>query len=173
MGRWVTSVFRNYFYYRLKPLIPRPIRFLVRRWFVQRKLKHVRDIWPVMPGSERPPEGWKGWPEGKKFALVLTHDVEGPEGLEKCRDLMRLEMEMGFRSSFNFVPEGSYRVSPELRTELTRNGFEVGIHDLRHDGRLFESHSRFQESAERINKYVHEWGAAGYRSGFTRSRCRV
>lgn len=159
-------MFRNYFYYRLKPLIPRPIRFLVRRWFVQRKLKHVRDIWPVMPGSERPPEGWKGWPDGKKFALVLTHDVEGPEGLEKCRDLMRLEMEMGFRSSFNFVPEGSYRVSPELRTELTRNGFEVGIHDLRHDGRLFESHSRFQESAERINKYVHEWGAAGYRSGF-------
>jgi len=28
-----------------------------------------------------PAPGWSGWPDGKKFALVLTHDVEGPEGL--------------------------------------------------------------------------------------------
>ena len=33
--------------------------------------------------------------------------------------LRRLEIELGFRSSFNFVPEGSYRVPAELREELT------------------------------------------------------
>ena len=30
-----------------------------------------------MPGSEQPPENWQGWPDGKKFALVLTHDPDG------------------------------------------------------------------------------------------------
>ncbi len=74
-----------------------------------RRRNRVRNIWPIMPGSERPPEGWPGWPDGKKFAVVLTHDVEGKAGLEKCWDLMQLEKAMGFRSSFNFIPEGGYR----------------------------------------------------------------
>jgi hypothetical protein len=52
------------------------------------------------------PTGWPGWPGGKKFALVLTHDVEGAAGLAKCRQLMELEQSLGFRSSFNFIPEG-------------------------------------------------------------------
>ena len=97
--------------------------------------KQIGDVWPVMPGSEQPPKNWPGWPKDKKFALVLTHDVESKEGLRKCRLLMQLEQNLGFRSSFNFIPEGSYRVPAELREELTANGFEVGIHDLKHDGR--------------------------------------
>ena len=119
-----------------------------------------------MPGSESPPENWPGWPGGKKFAFVLTHDVESRAGLGKCRSLMQLETDLGFRSSFNFVPEGSYRVPAELREELTDAGFEVGIHDLKHDGHLFASHRGFKRRAVRINGYAREWGASGFRSGF-------
>ena len=119
-----------------------------------------------MPGSERAPEGWRGWPDGKQFALVLTHDVEGQVGLDKCRQLMRVEMELGFRSSFNFVPEGTYGVPRELREELVRNGFEVGVHDLKHDGRLYRSRREFSQRAARINRYLGDWGAVGFRSGF-------
>jgi len=128
--------------------------------------KQIGDVWPVMSGSEHPPENWTGWPEDKKFALVLTHDVESKEGLSKCRALMQLEQDLGFRSSFNFIPEGSYRVPSELREELTASGFEVGIHDLKHDGRLFASYRGFKRRAARINRYVREWGASGFRSGF-------
>jgi len=66
----------------------------------------------------------------------------------------------------NFVPEGSYRVPVELREELTDGGFEVGIHDLKHDGHLFASHRGFKRRAERINGYARKWGASGFRSGF-------
>jgi glycosyltransferase involved in cell wall biosynthesis len=128
--------------------------------------RHIEDVWPIMPGSEHPPEDWSGWPEGKKFAFVLTHDVESKAGLGKCRPLMQLETELGFRSSFNFVPEGDYRVPSELREELTANGFEVGIHDLKHDGHLFGSRRGFKRRAVRINDYARKWGAAGFRSGF-------
>ncbi len=113
-----------------------------------------------------PPEGWPGWPDGKKFAFVLTHDVEGPDGLAKCRQLMQLEKELGFRSSFNFIPEGEYAVSRELRGELAQNGFEVGVHDLHHDGMLYRSREDFSENARWINHYLKEWGAVGFRSGF-------
>ena len=128
--------------------------------------RRIGNVWPIMPGSETPPENWPGWPEGKKFAFVLTHDVERRAGLGKCRSLMQLERELGFRSSFNFVPEGSYRVPAELREELTDGGFEVGIHDLKHDGHLFGSHRGFKRRAVRINGYAREWGASGFRSGF-------
>jgi hypothetical protein len=79
---------------------------------------------------------------------------------------MELERDLGFCSSFNFVPEGSYRVPVELRQELTANGFEVGIHDLKHDGHLFSSRRKFTRRAARINAYAREWGASGFRSGF-------
>ncbi len=128
--------------------------------------KRTGDVWPIMPGSERPPENWPGWPEGKKFAVVLTHDVESKAGLRKCRSLMQLELDLGFRSSFNFIPEGSYRVPANLREELTASGFEVGIHDLKHDGHLFASHREFKRRVVRINDYAREWGASGFRSGF-------
>ncbi len=95
------------FYYRVKPLVPVSVRRGVRRWFALRKRRKVGDVWPVLPGSERPPAGWPGWPEGKQFALVLTHDVESQAGLERCRRLMELERKWGFRSSFNFIPEGA------------------------------------------------------------------
>jgi hypothetical protein len=53
-----------------------------------------------------------------------------------------------------------------LRQELTANGFEVGIHDLKHDGHLFSSRRKFSRRAARINAYAREWGASGFRSGF-------
>jgi len=157
---------RHRIYYRLKPFVPRSIRLGIRRWFATRKRKEVRDIWPIVPASERRPADWLGWPDGKQFALVLTHDVEGKAGLRKCRELMRLEQELGFCSSFNFIPEGDYKVPPELRAELESNGFEVGIHDLKHDGRLFVSRRGFSQRAARINHYIHQWGVCGFRAAF-------
>lgn len=119
-----------------------------------------------MPGSEKPPQNWPGWPDGKKFALVLTHDVESRVGVAKCRQLMELEQQLGFRSSFSFIPQGEYAISRILRNELTRNGFEVGVHDLEHDGNLYRSHAEFVEKAPRINQFLKDWNAVGFRSGF-------
>ena len=157
---------RNHLYYQLKPYLPRRLRMVVRRMLARRKRGSYKDIWPINEAAGRPPDGWPGWPEGKKFALVLTHDVEGRDGLAKCRDLMKLEMELGFRSSFYFIPEGDYIVPSELRAELTQNGFEVGVHDLHHDGKLYRSRRDFAEKAVWINRYLKDWGAVGFRSGF-------
>ncbi|PYK83858.1 MAG: hypothetical protein DME40_20255, partial [Verrucomicrobia bacterium] len=157
---------RNRIYYQLKPFIPRALRAAVRRRIALRLEARVQDVWPIMPGSEQTPPGWLGWPDGKKFALVLTHDVEGPVGLRRCRRLARLESELGFRSCFNFIPAGPYAVPPGLREELTSEGFEIGVHDLHHDGRLYRTWRGFVGKAKRINEYLADWNAEGFRSGF-------
>ena len=160
---------RNRIYYGLKPFVPQSLRTAIRRKVAMRVRRRIGHVWPIMPGSERPPQNWPGWPQGKKFAFVLTHDVENSAGLANCRLLAQLELELGFRSSFNFVPEGEYQVPAELRNELTATGFEVGIHDLKHDGHLFASYRGFKQRAAQINRYAREWGAAGFRSGFMMS----
>jgi glycosyltransferase involved in cell wall biosynthesis len=157
---------RNTFYYHVKPIVPNAVRLKLRSWLARHKRPQMGGVWPVLPGSERAPAGWPGWPGGKSFAVVLTHDVEGPDGLERCRRLMEMEMKWGFRSSFNFIPEGSYRVLGELREELAGQGFEVGVHDLYHDGMLYRNREQFAERAARINEHLQAWGAVGFRSGF-------
>lgn len=157
---------RRKIYYHLKPLLPFALRVTVRRWFAKRKLRQCQDIWPIKPGTEKPPVGWPGWPDGKQFAVVLTHDVEGPVGLQRIKPLIDLEMRLGFRSCYNLIPEGSYQVTQELRDHITSRGFEVGVHDLYHDGKLFSSRKNFRQCAPRINHYLKEWGVVGFRAGF-------
>jgi peptidoglycan/xylan/chitin deacetylase (PgdA/CDA1 family) len=157
---------RNQIYYRLKPLIPKSLRLGLRRFVAFKQRQRVGAVWPIQPGSETPPAGWPGWPDGKKFAFVLTHDVESCKGRDTCRELARIEMGLGFRSAFYFVPENSYDTPNELRRDLVRDGFEIGVHDLKHDGKLYFSRNRFDQHAERINEYLKNWEAVGFRSAF-------
>lgn len=153
-------------YYWLKPLIPWRVRMRLRRVIGLRTLRKNRQLWPINESLGEKPANWKGWPTGKQFAFVLTHDVEGVNGVEKCRALAEFEMKHGFRSSFNFVPEGGYQVADDLLEWLRSNGFEVGVHDLHHEGGLYASRRVFRARAEKINSYLHKWHAVGFRSGF-------
>lgn len=152
-------------YYSIKPMMPRPLRVGMRQLRGRfMKWKHEGQ-WPILPISGRKPQGWPGWPGGKKFAVVLTHDVESASGVERVGHLAAIETELGFRSSFNFVPE-AYSTPPSLRQRLQADGFEVGVHGLKHDGKLYNSRAIFRERALRINEYLKDWGAVGFRSPF-------
>lgn len=150
-------------YYGIKPLVPRRVQILLRRYFFKRALPGISSVWPIDPVAAQPPEGWAGWPEGKQFGLVLTHDVESQRGVDRCYRLAQLEIELGFRSSFNFLLK-KYTTPENLRAYLTENGFEVGIHGCYHDGKKFASRKIFHERAVIINKYLKEWGAYGFRA---------
>jgi hypothetical protein len=153
-------------YYRCKRFVPWRIRLMLRQIHAKRILRNCEGFWPIRESAGRKPPGWPGWPDGKRFALVLTHDVEGQRGLDRVKQLAEVEIALGFRSSFNFIPEGEYTVSAALRTWLTDRGFEVGVHDLHHDGHLFSSSKGFGRKAEQINNYLEEWNAVGFRSAF-------
>ena len=150
-------------YYRLKPIVPRWLQILLRRKIVLLKVSRFSDVWPIDKKANKLPEGFPGWPGNKRFALVLTHDVETPMGQEKCIRVADLEKGLGFWSSFNFVVK-EYDVSSELVEHLRHEGFEVGVHGLRHNGNIFRSRKIFQKQAVQINLALREWGAVGFRS---------
>ena len=155
--------FKNKIYYLIKPVIPRKLQIVLRRKLIRQQLSKYKDIWPIDKKANRPPKGWNGWPDLKRFALILTHDVETAKGVNKCYDLMELEKRLGFISSFNFVAE-DYLVPSEVRQHLMNGGFEVGVHGLSHDGKLYLSRRAFERQAVRINQYLSEWKSSGFRS---------
>lgn len=150
-------------YYMMRGLIPRPVQLALRRELARTQRRRAGATWPINPAASdrRPP--WNTWPEGKQFAVVLTHDVETSVGVGKCDQLMQLERRAGFRSAFNFVPE-RYFNPPEVHARLRAEGFEIGVHGLLHDGKLYQSEAVFNERAVRINHYIRQWNATGFRS---------
>jgi len=166
-------------YYVLKPLIPRKLQILLRRrraktvrssfplWPIEEKLENLkRDIFKTsVRTSDKIPFIWF-WPHGKNFAFVITHDVETQKGLRNIERICEIERRYGFRSSWNFVPE-RYSVDSRLLERLVNDGFEVGIHGLKHDGKLFDSRKFFDKRMKKIRKYVLEWDAVGFRSPAT------
>ncbi len=151
-------------YYAAKPVMPRSLQLALRRQWIAKRTPMFEQVWPIDPSTVKSrPYNWRGWPQGKQFAFVLTHDVELQGGHDKCLQLLRLEEELGFRSSFNFVPE-RYNVSPLLRKQIAESGFEVGVHGLNHDGKLYASQQVFEKRAAKINGYLRDWDAVGFRS---------
>jgi hypothetical protein len=115
-------------------------------------------------GVERMPFIWF-WPDGYSSCLIMTHDVETESGKEFCSRLMDLDEAFGFQSAFQIIPENRYSVSKDFLETIVSRGFEVNVHDLKHDGLLYRDHAEFLRRAKRINHYVREYGAQGFRSG--------
>jgi hypothetical protein len=175
-GHWTLNFLKRA-YYLVKPLVPR-IFTRQLRWLYSRGAK-TQDNWPVdrhyvdflwevlrqilMLSDEKKLTIRYFWPDYSRFALILTHDVETTEGQEYVAAVADFEESLGLRSLFNFVPE-RYELNYKLMDNLRQRGFEVGVHGLRHNGRLFDSKSSFMRKANKINGYLKEWNATGFRA---------
>ena len=105
------------------------------------------------------------WPEGAQSCAILTHDVETNAGRDYSSTLMDIDLKYGFRASFQVVPEKRYDVPQAYWNEIRTRGFEFNVHDLNHDGYLFQSKGEFERRAKLINSYVKRYDARGFRSG--------
>jgi peptidoglycan/xylan/chitin deacetylase (PgdA/CDA1 family) len=180
LGRLAALARRGY--YRARPLLPRSVQMTMRRSFSRVQLKARFPRWPVEPTLHdfydylfklvtdvaREPVPFIGlWPREWKWALVLTHDVEAQPGYEKLPKLLRVEVEAGYRSSWNFVPRNRYVVDDQLVETLKEQGFEVGVHGYNHDGRDLSSLATLRRRLPGIRAYAERWQASGFRSPAT------
>jgi hypothetical protein len=167
-------------YYIVRPLLP----VSVRRHMQKARLSGWHDLkfpqWPVdvtvdgclanllllsrrAHGVDKVPFIWF-WPEGAKAAAVVTHDVETDVGRDSCTEVMDIDESFGFKAAFEVVPEKRYAVSPSYIDSIWKRGFEVAVHDLNHDGRLFRDHKTFLQRAAKINTYRERFCAEGFRT---------
>jgi hypothetical protein len=115
-------------------------------------------------GKERLPFIWF-WPDGASACGLMTHDIEGQTGLDFCDELMDIDEGHAIRSAFQLIPEGREEAWERTAARLRARGFEVNLHDLNHDGRLFTDREEFLARARRINGYARRFNCDGFRSG--------
>jgi hypothetical protein len=168
-------------YYLVRPALPRRLQLRLRRAYTHVQGRSSFPSWPVedslhtfyawlfglLAGLTGEPVPYLDpWPDNRAWALVLTHDVETEAGYRDLELLRGPERELGYRSSWNFVPL-RYRVPDELLHALRQEGCEVGVHGLRHDGRDLGSSRLLARRLPFMREYADRWQAVGFRSPAT------
>jgi len=77
---------------------------------------------------------------------------------------MDTEDKLAIKGSFQIIPEERYEVTDDLLDSIRQRGFEIGVHDLNHDGHLFRDREQFLERAKKINSHKKRFGAKGFRT---------
>ena len=167
-------------YYSSRPYMGTSFRRMLQRLYFRNWNRIPFPRWPVdttveqiferlllvsmkLRTLDRIPFVWF-WPDGALGAAIVTHDVETAPGLNSIRSLMDIDDAFGIKSSFQLVPEERYSVSRDLIREIKERQCEVNVHGLNHRGNLFGDRQSFLKQAGRINRYVQEFGAEGFRS---------
>jgi peptidoglycan/xylan/chitin deacetylase (PgdA/CDA1 family) len=167
-------------YYAVRPCLPRFVQLRLRRLFTRVQARSSFPGWPhedslhnlyswlstvVANVADCPVPYLDPWPDGKTWALVLTHDVETHVGYADMELLRGIERERGYRSSWNFVGQ-RYVVADEAIRAIHDDGCEVGVHGLRHDGRDLAPR-QLRDRLPAMREFATRWGAAGFRSPAT------
>lgn len=168
-------------YYNLRPIMPVGARKHLQRVQLGGWRKITFPHWPVdctvekilerllvsvmrARGLKTIPFIWF-WPDGYDACAIVTHDVETEAGREFCPTLMDVDDDFDIKSSFQIIPEDRYRVTAVFLDRIRRRGFEVNVHDLNHDGSLFQDERLFAQQIQAVNRYGREFGARGFRAG--------
>jgi hypothetical protein len=169
------------FYYLARRFLPAAVRRELQRAYFRGWEKLPFPAWPVdftvdnlhqeflrllmeTSGNKKVPFIWF-WPEGVPNCLIMTHDVETAAGRDFTSELMDLDDSYGIKASFEVIPEERYAISEEYVSAIRNRGFEFNIHDLNHDGRLYDNRADFVRRAASINAHVHRYNTRGFRAG--------
>lgn len=161
--------------------VPAPVRRLVRNaltrrssaaggarypaWPADASVEAVRRIYlRARQAAEPELEPVPPWPDGKRFAIALTHDVDSATGLTTSLDIARDEADRGLMSCW-YVVGDDYPLPPSALSELRDGGHELGLHDAHHDNKIaFLDPKQISDRLDRCRPLIEEYGMAGFRS---------
>jgi peptidoglycan/xylan/chitin deacetylase (PgdA/CDA1 family) len=165
------------FHYRR---VPAPVRRVLRDLLMRRQSSRVEGFpaWPVEPSVEAvrriylaarraadptlEPKSF--WPEGKRWALLLSHDIDSAEGLGLAGEQAEEERERGLAACW-FVVGRRYPLDAGAVAELVAAGAELGLHGDTHDNKLaFLPLPEIERRLDACADVVAEHGMRGFRS---------
>jgi len=163
-------------------LMPATLRWLLLHRDVRARLldRNAFPRWPAEPCAENiralvldacaragsPAVPAPFWPEGRKYASALTHDIDSLDvwknGLWK--PFAELEESHGLRSSWH-VCTNHLKWAERAVEELAHRGHEIGWHGPRHDYRIAWMPERQRAAAiEKASSFFTRYGVRGFRS---------
>jgi len=182
-GNWSLPLQKN-IYYHIKPLIPQSVPKRIRRSISKYgpTNQNHHENWPIdkryvdfqyrvvstlmdLLGCESF-EFLNFWPHQRQSAFVLTHDIETIVGQQFAVEVAKKEQSLGFRSCFHFIL-GRYTIDWGVVRELTNMGVSIGVHGVKHDGKLFFSNAITKRRMTMINEGIVKLRAKSFRCPMT------
>ncbi len=159
--------------------LPGPVRHGLHRLFIAAgRPDDPADFWPFDPsvewirwaaleaeaegGNDRVPDPF--WPDRKRWALVVTHDVDTVLGMGRIQAIADVEKSRGLRSCWYVTGEAGL-ARPDLLDAVAARGDEIGLHGDRHD--LGLAYLKADEIEARLGgclDRMEAWKIRGYRS---------
>lgn len=159
--------------------VPGPVRRLIRNAMVGRAQRSSPGFpaWPVEPSVEAlrriveqacrlagAPALNSLWPEDRRYALLLTHDIDSRRGLDLAPEIAAEEEARGLRSCW-YVVGADWTLDETRLQSLDAAGHEIGLHDAHHDNRgpFLEPHA-LGARLETCKELIERFAICGYRS---------
>lgn len=104
------------------------------------------------------------WPENKKFAVILSHDIDTNEGFRNIDKFIGIEKKYNFHSCWFVVGKLFSRHKDQL-CALIQDGFEIGCHGYLHDNKLTSfTREKMRDSLLKCSEMFRKLGVKGFRS---------
>jgi len=104
------------------------------------------------------------WPNGKKYVVCLTHDVETKEGIKRMPLIERIERKHNVKSSWSIV-SNHYKIDFNLFDNLIKDGDEVLLHGYNHDNKLvYLTKKGMKKRFVKMDRLRRRYGIKGFRS---------
>ena len=112
--------------------------------------------------TEAPCQG--GWPDGKRFPLLVTHDVDTKEGMALAGGVLDEMVALGLKPCFFLVGRG-YDWDEGFIRAVYEAGGEIGLHGDLHDNRIaFLSADKAAERLDTCRELVERHHIRGFRA---------
>lgn len=106
------------------------------------------------------------WPDGKKFAVALTHDIDSDWLFKNnnYRALADIESKYGIKSAWLFV-SSKYKLDIKIMKELQARGHEIGFHSDNHDSKfVFLDQVEMDKRLNKSSWFFDKYNVKGFRS---------
>jgi peptidoglycan/xylan/chitin deacetylase (PgdA/CDA1 family) len=151
-------------------MVPAAIRSIVARTIGRRMRTHV-DGWAHFPSFplDLSADALSDilsieYEKNLPTPVLLTHDIDSPEGLKNLPFFLAEEESVGARST-NFVVPCRWKINHSLLSDIMRRGHEIGIHGFDHSNRTaFMNSSSIQERIEKMGDFISRYRVKGYRA---------
>jgi len=101
----------------------------------------------------------------ERTPVLVTHDIDSPEGLRNLRDMFLPLEEAAGAHSANYIVPCAWPVDEGLARETTARGHEIGTHGYDHANRTPFSHALERRTRLQAGqRFAHAHGGVGYRA---------
>ena len=129
-------------------------------WPIEKSVETLRHL-AVLAGEHLP---LPPWPNGKRFALCFSHDVDTARGFAAIQRTARVEERFGITSCW-FIAYGAYPIDFSLLRGLRDAGHEIGLHGVAHDDRLaYLPRPKIEEAIDGCEPFIQRCSVRGFRA---------